>query len=126
MKCYSKVDVYPIKQTKQQQVFENDFQYFKFLTDLSVEALKNAEILFGDPPVLSSVVFQLPKLKWMHSTYAGVNSILEHLPDKQPSFVLTRPGGIFGPLMAEYVVGQIIARERKFALSWQCQKDKVW
>lgn len=73
-------------------------------------------------------MYELPKLKWMQSTYAGVNEIFEHLlPDKPaPSFVLTRFAGVFGPPIAEYVVGHIIARERKFALTTKYQQSKEW
>ncbi|XP_028405327.1 uncharacterized protein LOC114527826 isoform X2 [Dendronephthya gigantea] len=64
----------------------------------------------------------------MQSTFAGVNPIVDQLQQDTPppTFVLTRLGGVFGPPMAEYVIGHIIARERKFSLSRKYQQDKTW
>ena len=71
-------------------------------------------------------MYELPKLKWVQCTTAGVNNVFESvLPDKPaPSFVLTRLAGVFGPPIGEYVVGHIIERERKFALIKKYQHSR--
>ena len=50
----------------------------------------------------------MPKLKWIHSTFTGVEPLL-HLPS---SIMITRTGGK-GFAMAQYVCGWILAFERK-------------
>lgn len=99
-----------------------------FFTDILEESLQEAEILVADPPLLLPCVFNFPKLKWIQSTFAGIDHMFKILPPDKPypSFILTRLGGIFGAQMGEYVVGHIIARERKFKLSWESEKTKQW
>ena len=99
-----------------------------FVTDISAERLQDIEILLGEPSCIWNWLYELPKLKWIQSTCAGVNEIFEHLlPEKPtPSFVLTKFAGVLGPHIAEYVVGHIIARERKFALAEKYQQSKEW
>lgn len=99
-----------------------------FLTDMSTERLQDIEILIADPPYIWKWLYKLPKLKWMQSTFAGVNEMFEHLlPEKPaPSFVLTKFAGVLGVDLAEYVVGHIIARERKFRLAEKYQQSKEW
>ena len=41
-------------------------------------------------------------------------------------FTLTRFVGYLGPLMAEYVVGQVIAHERQFAFWGEMQRQRRW
>lgn len=43
-----------------------------------------------------------------------------------PSFLFTRSGGVFGQVMAEYVIGQIIANERMFYSMHDAQKCSQW
>ena len=90
--------------------------------------MQDFQIIIADPELIFKWIYQLPKLKWMQSTFAGVNRIFEQLPNNKPppSFVLTRLGGVFGPIMTEYVIGHIIARERKFALASKYQQSKEW
>ncbi|XP_060079752.1 glyoxylate/hydroxypyruvate reductase B-like isoform X2 [Ylistrum balloti] len=45
---------------------------------------------------------------------------------RPPDAIVTRTGSAFGNLMAEYVLGHIIATERKFLLMADDQKAKKW
>ena len=101
----------------------------------SLEALGSAEILLTEPRVLGDLLAHhptaLPKVKWVQSTFAGVDGFLERSgwarrSDEPPPFVLTRFGGVFGPLMAEWVIGQIICRERGFDQMRRDQQNRVW
>ena len=96
--------------------------------DISFERLKDLDILIADPEHVCKYVYQLPKLRWIQSTFAGVNSIVDELPQDRPhpTFVVTRLGGVFGPHISEYVIGHIIARERKFSYLRKCQQAKTW
>ena len=99
-----------------------------FFVDVSSERLKDLEILITDPSFICKWLYQLPKLKWMQCTFAGVEPIIEQVPKNMPppSYVLTRLGGVLGTAMAEYVVGHIIAREKKFALATKYQDCNEW
>ena len=99
-----------------------------FFTDVSLERLKDLDILIADPEHVAKYVHQLPRLRWIQSTFAGVNPIVNGLQQDKPPprFVVTRLGGVFGPDMAEYVIGHIIAREKKFSLSRKYQQAATW
>ena len=43
-----------------------------------------------------------------------------------PPFLFTRSGGVFGQVMAEYTIGQIIANERRFYAMHDCQMSGQW
>jgi phosphoglycerate dehydrogenase-like enzyme len=107
-------------------------------TPLSAEdkqVIESAEIVVGDAPFLSKCLHLLKKAKWVHSIYAGVDSIVS-TSTVSPTFTLTRhvgPG--FGQQMGEYVLVQILARERNlFSVEadmqqckwqWQIQEPRV-
>nr|XP_006822268.1 PREDICTED: putative D-3-phosphoglycerate dehydrogenase-like [Saccoglossus kowalevskii] len=58
----------------------------------------------------------------------GVDAILDKLDRSRelPKFKLSRYAGVFGPHMAEYVIGSIIARERSFHLLKKDQEKCEW
>jgi hypothetical protein len=43
-----------------------------------------------------------------------------------PTWTLTRMAGVFGPLMAEYILGMIMMVERKFDVCVLQQMDSLW
>lgn len=47
-------------------------------------------------------------------------------PMQEPSFKLTRLGGVFGKPMAEYVLGFVLSRERKLPMLRDLQQKKEW
>ncbi|XP_046840797.1 glyoxylate/hydroxypyruvate reductase A-like isoform X2 [Xenia sp. Carnegie-2017] len=80
-----------------------------------------------DPPLVREWIYQLPKLKWMQATYAGVDNIIHCIePCNVPRYSLTKLSGTLGASIAEYVMGHVIARERKFLLCSEYQKSKSW
>jgi phosphoglycerate dehydrogenase-like enzyme len=123
------------------------------LSQESKRLLQQAEILITEPHVLAKLLLLLKKeekenesssspssshplllsnLKWCQSTYAGVDPVITAIqnhdttPLSLPPFVLTRFAGVFGPPMAEWCLGRIIAHERNFAASHQDQHDRQW
>ncbi|KAK7101574.1 glyoxylate/hydroxypyruvate reductase A-like [Littorina saxatilis] len=92
--------------------------------------LQDAEVLLGDGKTIITCIRAgaTPKLKWAHSTWAGVEGIMEAFNFQKPhdDFILTRPGHGFGDLMSEYVIGQIIARERDFEGIRLKQQKREW
>ncbi|KAL3852442.1 hypothetical protein ACJMK2_016079 [Sinanodonta woodiana] len=89
---------------------------------------ENAEILLADVPVIADIMYTNKRLTWAQSTWAGIDAIQKRLdPNKAvPSFNLTRTGGAFGCLMAEYVLGYIITRERHILEVFQEQQKRNW
>ena len=74
--------------------------------------LENAEVVFADPNIVAHNMELLKKAKWVQSTFAGVDSIVLQC-GSPPQFVLTRQAGTnFGQQMGEYVLAQILTREK--------------
>ena len=106
------------------------------LAPATLAALLEAEVLLTEPSVRGTFLGRfpdgLPKLKWAQSTYAGVDAIFNSpwfaaLEDGGlPSWRLSRFAGKFGPPIAEWVIGMIIARERKFKLMAADQLQHEW
>src|SRR6202795_5222045 len=65
------------------------------------------------------------KLKWLHSTAAGVAQLM--YPELRASgIVVTNPSGIFSVPMAEHTMGLLIAMARNFADSVRYQDQSRW
>src|ERR1700682_1720353 len=65
------------------------------------------------------------KLKWIHSTAAGVAQLMS--PELRDSGILvTNPSGIFSVPMAEHALGLLIAMARNFADSVRYQDQAHW
>ncbi|RHY25122.1 hypothetical protein DYB25_007203 [Aphanomyces astaci] len=80
----------------------------------TLELLRDAQVILGDPKhVLPALSYAL-NVKWVQSTFAGVEAVLTQ---PRRDFTLTRAGGIMGLHMAQYVLGWVISKERKFHLA---------
>jgi D-2-hydroxyacid dehydrogenase (NADP+) len=65
------------------------------------------------------------KLKWIHSTAAGVSQLM--YPELRNSGVLvTNPSGIFSAPMAEHTMGLMVALARNFPDAVRYQDRQVW
>lgn len=91
--------------------------------DLGPEA-RQAQVALAKPALLARVLDQLPQLRWVQSTFAGVDPLLRS--GLRQDYILTGVKGVFGPLMSEYVFGQIIAVERGFAALRAAQRERRW
>ncbi|OWY92573.1 Glyoxylate/hydroxypyruvate reductase A, partial [Phytophthora megakarya] len=100
------------------------------LTPEQQSIVEQAEMIMTDPagggPVFLAPKENLPEdkqkifsnVKWVQSTYAGVEPFLRLLPkdlktDELPKFTLTRAGGVMPRQMAQYVLGYVTVIERK-------------
>jgi len=62
--------------------------------------------------------------QWLQSTWAGITPLLaEGLPR---DYCLTRAVGIFGQVMAEYVLGHMLAHERRLFARLAAQVEQRW
>ncbi|XP_050413337.1 glyoxylate/hydroxypyruvate reductase A isoform X1 [Patella vulgata] len=99
------------------------------VTDELKLQIKDAEILVADPPLIGELLYVNDlKLKLVNSTWAGVNVMMSKIDSSlgKPKFNLTRTGEGFGQIMGEYVVGHIIATERRFKETYSKQKEHEW
>ncbi|XP_005105504.1 glyoxylate/hydroxypyruvate reductase A [Aplysia californica] len=91
-----------------------------------VDEIPEIEFLFADPSVIGQVLSSNKnRVAWMQSTFAGLDAafkVIDNL-EKPPNAILTRQTDGFGQFMGEYVIGQIIARERNFTLMTELQKQ---
>ena len=89
------------------------------------EGLGEIELCLGAPDRVAEAAPRLPALRWVQSTWAGVGPLLP-LARERPGLVVTGVKGIFGPLMAEYVFGWLIAVERGMLAHHAAQAERRW
>jgi phosphoglycerate dehydrogenase-like enzyme len=82
------------------------------------------DIVFGEPALIAPALPQLPAARWVQSTWAGVEPLLN--PALRRDYVLTNARGVFGGLMAEYVFGYMLARERLLFAKRDAQQAGRW
>ncbi|XP_042899447.1 glyoxylate/hydroxypyruvate reductase A [Parasteatoda tepidariorum] len=99
------------------------------LTDEELNFIKDAETLVMDSMYLSPLLYKLPKAKWVQTTWAGVEMLMQNVDKTKPSpnFTLTRyVDPYFGELMSNYVIAQIINIERDLYALHDKQKSSEW
>lgn len=82
------------------------------------------EIVFGEPDQVRGLLPALPALRWVQSTWAGVEPLLA--PGLRRDYALTNARGVFGPLMAEYVFAYLLLHERRVLLRLEAQRQARW
>ena len=80
----------------------------------------SVRILVGGPSNLVPWIGRCPQLEWIQSTWAGVDALARHIP---AGVVVTPLKNVFGQSMSEFVMGWILALERRIldrahALIW--------
>ena len=76
--------------------------------DAEVEA-SAVEVVVGAPPDLAAIIPRCPQLRWVQSTWAGIDAIAHFASE---TLQITPLKGVFGPAMTEYVMGWLLAIER--------------
>lgn len=87
-------------------------------------ANNDCDIILGEPTLIRDALTALPVLKWVQATWAGVEPLLD--PSLRRDYILTNARGVFGGLMSEYVLGYLLAHERKIFQRADAQKNKEW
>ena len=67
------------------------------------------EVAVGAPPDLAAFIPRCPQLRWVQSTWAGIDAIAHFASE---TLHITPLKGVFGPAMTEYVMGWLLAIER--------------
>ncbi|MCG8473680.1 MAG: D-2-hydroxyacid dehydrogenase [Desulfobacterales bacterium] len=92
--------------------------------DTARRYIDSVQVILGQPDMVADVLEEARKLRWVQSTYAGVDALC--IPGLRKDYLLTGVKGIFGPLMSEYVMGYIFARERHLFAVRENQRNRVW
>jgi phosphoglycerate dehydrogenase-like enzyme len=85
---------------------------------------EECDVAFGEPSLVRDILPRLANLRWVQSTWAGVEPLLD--PALRRDYVLTNARGVFGGLMSEYVFGYLIARERLIFEKHAAQQAGRW
>lgn len=81
------------------------------------------EILLAQPDLAAEVLEFSPYVRWVQSTWAGITPLLQ---PSLPDFMLTGVKDVFGPQMAEYVMGHLLGRTQKLSERRESQEAGVW
>ncbi len=73
--------------------------------------------------MIAEILPKLPTVRWVQSSWAGVTPLIEA---KRRDYVLTGIKDAFGPQMAEYVIGYLLAHELKILERSEKQKKHEW
>jgi len=82
------------------------------------------DLAFGEPALLRQVMPALTAARWVQSTWAGVEPLLD--PALRRDYILTNARGVFGAQMSEYVFAYLLARERKLFEKQASQAAGRW
>lgn len=82
------------------------------------------EVWLGEPGLLAGVLRKGHKPQWFQSTWAGITPLLQQ--DLPTDYRLTRAVGIFGQVMAEYVLTYMLAHEREVLARLAAQVERRW
>jgi phosphoglycerate dehydrogenase-like enzyme len=95
------------------------------LPDLTVTGDEEAcDVVFGEPALVAPALPRLTRVRWVQSTWAGVEPLLD--PSLRRDYVLTNARGVFGGLMSEYVFAYMLAHERRLFEKRAAQQDRRW
>ena len=82
------------------------------------------EIIFGEPNLIRPLMARLPGVRWVQSTWAGVEPLLA--PGLRRDYTLTNARGVYGRLMSEYIFAYLLLHERKILQRLAAQRDHRW
>lgn len=88
------------------------------------ELAAQCPVWLGQPDLLATLLRQGHQPQWLQSTWAGITPLLaDGLPR---DYRLTRAVGIFGQVMAEYVLTYMLGHEREVLARLVCQVERKW
>jgi phosphoglycerate dehydrogenase-like enzyme len=81
-------------------------------------------IWLGQPDLLAPILRRGMQPQWLQSTWAGITPLLAK--DLPSNYLLTRAVGVFGQVMAEYVLCHLLAHERHLFAALAAQVEQRW
>lgn len=91
---------------------------------LSSSDKKRISWLLAEPSLALNILNDLPNLRWLQSTWAGVESLLSE--NIRKDYLLTNIRGLFAPLMTEYIFAHMLAHERAIKSHYSAMQHKKW
>jgi phosphoglycerate dehydrogenase-like enzyme len=88
------------------------------------EHAASCPLWLGQPDLLAALLRQGHKPRWLQSTWAGITPLLA--ADLPRDYLLSRAVGIFGQVMAEYVLCHLLAHERQLFARLAAQVERRW
>jgi len=87
--------------------------------------IRNADIIFSGHTFPVEYLGAAKQLRWIQSMSAGVENfvVATSLP---PDVIITRIEGVFGPIMAEYVIGYMLAITQNMKVVFENQRRRAW
>jgi len=87
--------------------------------------ISRADIIFSGQTFPLEFIAKAKRLRWIQSMSAGVENFVraQSLPS---GVILTRVEGVFGPIMAEYVIGYLLATVQNMKAVFENQKRRLW
>jgi phosphoglycerate dehydrogenase-like enzyme len=82
------------------------------------------DLALGEPALLRQIMPALSGVRWVQSTWAGVEPLLD--PALRRDYALTNARGVFGAQMSEYVFAYLLAHERKIFEKQAAQDTGRW
>ena len=98
--------------------------YHGYTLDDLLEPAASCEVWLGQPDLLAALLRQGLQPRWLQSTWAGITPLLAQ--DLPRDYRLSRASGIFGDLMAEYVLTYMLAHERQLLVRVASQSAGTW
>lgn len=92
--------------------------------EFATQPESDVDIVLGEPSRIKTALGSLPALAWAQSIWAGVEPLLD--PALRRDYALTNARGVFGEFMSEYVIGYLLAHERRIFQKFENQKNKIW
>lgn len=92
--------------------------------ELAAHPQPDVDIVLGEPDRIKPALATLPALAWAQSTWVGVEPLLA--PSLRRDYILTNARGIFSSFMSEYVIGYLLAHERRILQRHKAQERKTW
>jgi phosphoglycerate dehydrogenase-like enzyme len=89
-----------------------------------VDAARECPVWLGEPDLMAELLRKGCKPEWMQSTWAGITPLLAR--DLPHDYRLTRAVGIFGQVMAEYVLTYLLAHQRQLLSRVAAQVERRW
>jgi len=84
----------------------------------------DCDIILGDPPLVVEALPIAASLRWVQSTWAGIDSLCGR--GLRRDYVLTAARGVFGPQISEYVMTYVFALERRIFEMHADQQKRHW
>jgi phosphoglycerate dehydrogenase-like enzyme len=72
------------------------------------------------------IVVDMPSLRWIHSTSAGIDALLDSPEIEARGLLLTSSAGVYAPAMAEYAITAMVFLARGWSTWLESQRERRW